>query len=65
LLRNENQNLYIEELYHYRDSEEPEAPFMVVHSILARQLSEYPDLRKQIGTVQSKNIFEQVNACAK
>ena len=31
---------------------------------LAQHLNKYPELIKQIGTVQSKNIFGQVNACA-
>lgn len=64
-LAQENQKLYIEAgFYHYRDSSEPAAPFKVVHGILARHLNDYPELIKQIGTVQSKNIFGQVNACA-
>jgi hypothetical protein len=63
-LAQENQKLYIEALYHYRDSSEPEAPFMVVHGILARHLLEYPELIKHVGTEPSENIFGQVNACA-
>jgi hypothetical protein len=74
-LTQENQQPYIEALYHYRDSSEPEAPFMVVHGILARpvryllsnrarHLNEYPELIKYIDTGQSKNTFGQVNACA-
>ena len=62
-------------LYHYRDSNEPETPFMVVHGILARpvryllsnrarHLNEYPELIKHVGTEPSENIFGQVNACA-
>ena len=50
-LEQENQKLYIEALYHYRDSSEPEAPFMVVHGKLAKHLKEYPELIKQIGKV--------------
>jgi len=60
----ENQKLYIEAIYHYRDSAEPEAPFMVVHGKLAKHLKEYPELIKQIGMVKSENIFGLVNACA-
>jgi hypothetical protein len=56
-LAQENQKLYIEALYHYRDSAEPAAPLMIVHGILARHLNEYPELIEQIGTVQSENIF--------
>ena len=63
-LAQENQKLYIEALYHYRDSADPAAPFMVVHGILARHLNDYPELIKQTGTVQSENIFGLVNACA-
>jgi len=63
-LAQENQKLYIEALYHFRNSKEPEAPFMVVHGILARHLNEYPELIKNIGTGRSENIFGEVNACA-
>ncbi len=63
-LTQENQQLYIEEVYHYRDSSEPAAPFMGVYGMLARHLLEYPELIKQIGTARSENIFGQVNACA-
>jgi len=52
-LAQENQQLYIEVIYHFRYSAEPAAPFMVVHGKLAKHLKEYPDLIKQIGTVQS------------
>lgn len=37
---------------------------MVVHGILARHLNEYPELIKQIGKIQSKNIFGQVTMCS-
>jgi hypothetical protein len=63
-LTQENQQLYIEALYHYRDSSESEAPFMVVHGKLAKHLKKYPELIKLIGTIQSENFFWQVNACA-
>jgi hypothetical protein len=63
-LAQENQKLYIEALYHYRDCSEPAAPFMVVHGMLARHLLEYPELIKQIGMVQSENILGLVNGCA-
>ena len=57
-LAQENQKLYIEALYHYRNSSEPEASFMVVHGILARHLNEYPVLVKQIGTALHQiNLF--------
>jgi hypothetical protein len=74
-LEQENQKLYTEAIYDYRDSSEPAAPFMVVHGILARplrylltnraiHLHEYPELIRQIVNVHSENIFGQVNACA-
>jgi hypothetical protein len=52
-------------LYYYRDSNEPEAPFIVVHGILAKHLNNYPEFIKQNGDKQSENIFGQANACAK
>ena len=75
-LAQENQKLYnIEALYHYRHSNKPEPRFMDLHGILARpvrnlfsnrarQLNDFPELTKQIGTVQNENIFGYMNACA-
>lgn len=63
-LAQQYQALYIEALYSYRNRER-EAPFMTVHSILARQLQNYPHLIREIDYVPSTDIFGQSNKCAK
>ena len=60
-LAQENQRFYIEVLKLYRDAG---SPFMVANNELAKQLQEYPELINYVGSVQSKNIFGQVNVCA-
>ena len=39
-LAQHNQRLYVEALYHYRDSN---TPFMIVHGQLAKQLNRMPE----------------------
>ena len=65
-LAHQNQVLYIEALYSYRDSPGPAAPapFMPVHRILGRRLEAHPDLVRRLGDVTSKNIFGEEKKCA-
>ena len=63
----QNQTLYIEALYSYRHHihRGVPAPFMMVHSILAQHLNEYPHLVQQNRkNAPSKNIFNEDDACA-
>ena len=62
-LAQQNQALYIEALYSYRNRKR-EAPFMTVHGILAKQLQTYPHLIREIDYVPSIDIFGQSNKCA-
>ena len=66
-LAQRHQQLYIEALYSYRDAlhRGGQAPFMIVHGILAKQLSNYPTLIEHIGDVMSVDIFGQQNGCAR
>jgi hypothetical protein len=60
-LAQQNQALYIEALFSYRDDT---APFMRVHGILAKHLHAYSELVRPLSTVLSTNIFGQPNECA-
>ncbi|MBN1582437.1 MAG: hypothetical protein JXA89_17145 [Anaerolineae bacterium] len=65
-LAHQNQVLYIEALYAYRDSlhrGEP-TPFRAVHQILSQHLADCPDLVERIGDADSHDIFGQPNGCA-
>ena len=66
-LAHQNQRLYIEALYSYKDylHRGGNAPFQMVHSILSQRLSELPELVEHIGTEPSKDIFGQSNDCAR
>ena len=65
-LSQQNQALYIEALYSYRDSlyKGIPAPFMVTHSILAKQLVNYPELVQYTHDVPSVDLFGQAGDCA-
>ena len=65
-LAQQNQPLYIDAVNTYRDSthEGTPAPFKAVHSILSKQLYNYPDCIKYVEHVQSEDIFGQSNECA-
>ena len=65
-LAQQNQKLYVEALYAYRESVHrgTPSPFLVVHGILSKQLHHYPSLITHNGEVDSKDIFGQVNRCA-
>jgi hypothetical protein len=54
------QKLYIDALYTYRDRP---APFMTVHSILAKGLSYRPDLVEPLGRVASKHLLGLPSQC--
>jgi hypothetical protein len=58
-LAQQNQGLYAEALYAYKDSQVKgaPAPFMIVHGILARRLGDFQQLVRQDGTIKSKDIF--------
>lgn len=57
-LTQQYQALYIEALYHYKDSAEP---FTVVHGQIGSHLHDFKELVKNIGTVESVNIFGAIN----
>jgi hypothetical protein len=59
-LAQENQTLYIEALYEYRNRLRAgvPAPFMLVHGVLANHLHEYPGLITKVSSaVSSHDIF--------
>ena len=56
----QHQGAYIDALTTYRDHP---APFMTVHSILAKGLSYRPDLVEPLGRVASKGIFGRPGHC--
>jgi len=65
-LAHQNQVLYVEALYSYRDSVhrgEP-TPFRVVHQILAQHLNACPDLVRRAGHTYSNHTFGQREGCA-
>ena len=63
-LAQQRQRLYIEALHSYRDNER-EAPFMIVHGILAKKLTQLPELIKLVRRdAPSKDIFGESNDCA-
>jgi hypothetical protein len=66
-LARQNQALYVEALYSYRNHEHRNAPapFMMVHSILANRLLNYPHLIEQIRKdAPSQNIFREDDWCS-
>lgn len=61
------QKLYVEALYSYRNMKhrDAEAPFMMVHSVLALHLLKYPTIIKQVRReIASKNIFGEDDTCS-
>lgn len=63
-LAQQHQRLYIEALYSYRNTEH-ETPFMTVHGILAKRLTQLPELVTLIRRdALSKDIFGETNECA-
>ena len=61
-LAQQNQRAYIEALGHYLDVD---APFNVLHSVLARHLHDYPELVELVRRdVSSRDIFGQSGSCA-
>lgn len=65
-LAQQNQRLYIEALYSYKDNlhRGVDAPFLTVHRILSQHLSSLPEFVEKLGEVPSKDIFRQSNDCA-
>jgi len=66
-LAHQNQTIYIEALYSYRDHPHRgvPAPFLMVHGILAQHLLYYPALIEQVRKdASSKNIFGLENTCS-
>jgi hypothetical protein len=65
-LAHQNQKLYIEALYAYREVPHTDlpAPFLNVHRILTTQLHAYPELVEQVRKhAPSRNIFGESIAC--
>lgn len=66
-LAQQNQCAYIEALHAYRKCRRngKPAPFMMVHGVLARRLSEYGNLLEEVATeVPSKDIFGNDNTAS-
>jgi len=65
-LAQRNQALYVEALHAYRDATHrgTPAPFMMVHSVLARRLNAYPDLAGRLHDAPSCDIFGRPGECA-
>ena len=59
-LAQQNQALYVEALYVYRDGN----PFQIVHGILAKGLRRYPELITHEGETMGEDIFGQTNSTA-
>ncbi|MBL8600481.1 MAG: hypothetical protein JNK72_01010 [Myxococcales bacterium] len=59
LLAQENQRLYVEALYDYKDNPAvgAETPFLIVHGQLAKKLRDFPHLVSYMGDVRSSDIF--------
>lgn len=66
LTRN-HQDLYVEALFAYRLKERDgrAVPFMVVHSLLARELGTRTDLVECVGRMRSRDLWDQDADCAK
>ena len=67
-LARQEQKLYIEALYAYRNKRRrgKRTPFLMVHGILAQQLTKCPKLIRYAGKEKnSTDIFGQPNSCAK
>lgn len=62
-----NQREYIEALYAYKNSKHRggNAPFRVVHQILAQKLRAFPKRVKYIGTENSTDIFGNSNTASR
>lgn len=65
-LAQQNQRLYVEALYSYRESlhRGEFTPFRVVHGILSQHLTSLPDIVVYLGEVLSVDIFGHSNNCA-
>jgi hypothetical protein len=63
-LAHQHQDLYVEALYSYRDAlrRGRSAPFLSVHSVLGKQLSDRTDLVERVGSESRPHIFGQVQA---
>ena len=66
-LARQEQKLYIEALYDYRDKRRSgkRAPFLIVHGRLAQQLGKFPYLIRKVCDENSKDIFGQTNTSVK
>jgi hypothetical protein len=67
-LAQQNQRLYVEALYAYKDSppQGTPTPFLIVHRILAQRLSDFPHLvKKYEGSVTSNDIFGNQSECSR
>jgi len=66
-LARREQKLYVEALYDYREKKHrgKRAPFLMVHAVLAQELSAFPHLVRQVRNVNSKDIFGRPNTSAK
>ncbi len=63
-LAQQNQTLYIEALFSYRNRV-PQTPFRTVHGILAKHLHSYPDLVREVESETSPDIFGNPNQCSR
>lgn len=65
-LAQQNQRLYVEALYAYKDNPASgtPTPFLIVHRMLAKRLSDFPHLVKYQGDVPSKDMFGNESKCS-
>jgi hypothetical protein len=66
-LARQNQMLYVEALYSYRQNlhRGSPAPFLIVHGVLANRLREYPRLIRQVRkNAPSIDIFGEDDTCS-
>lgn len=66
-LAQQNQRLYVEALYAYKDNppEGTPTPFLIVHRILAKRLRDFPHLVEFHGDGPSKDIFGNDSDCSR
>lgn len=65
-LAQQNQRLYVEALHSYKDSPagSTPTPFLIVHRMLAKRLSDFPHLVQYQGDVPSKDMFGNESKCS-
>lgn len=65
-LAQQNQRLYVEALYAYKDNpaQGKPTPFLIVHRMLAKRLSDFHHLVKYERSITSTDIFGNQSECS-